>query len=140
MTTLVIALCIPVAAAAAGAAAGRVKQVPALFSMTAGALAGLVAATPIFFYAKAHYNERVLTCHVTGKDRTSEAGMRIYTEDCGTFVNSDSWLRGKTTSGDLYGRIQPEGVYTLRVVGWRNGFLSSFPNILDVAEGTRRPE
>lgn len=97
----------------------------------AGIAATLFAAFPAA-WAQTHYNERVITCHVTGKDRGGkEDDMRIYTS-CGVFQNTDSILRSKNTSADIYGRIAIGQTQTFHVVGWRFGFTSDFPNVLEV--------
>lgn len=90
-------------------------------------------------YIRAHYNEHDAVCTVTSKDRgaSTDSGSshyRIYTEQCGTLEDVDSWLRGKTNSADIYGRIQPGHTYRLHVAGWRLGLTSDFPNILAVSE------
>ena len=101
----------------------------------AGIVATLLAAFPAT-WAQTHYNERTISCHVTGKDRAAkDGGMRIYTS-CGVFQNTDSILRGKNTSADVYGRVQVGKTQTFRVVGWRFGFTSDFPNVLDVRRAT----
>lgn len=110
--------------------------VGAIFGFAMGGLAGglvgtLLAALPVT-WAQVHYNERTISCHVTGKDRGgNDGGMRVYTS-CGTFQNTDSILRGKNTSADVYGRIKPDTEQTFTVVGWRLGLTSDFPNILEV--------
>lgn len=83
------------------------------------------------------YNERTLECTVTEKDRgyNQESGSsqyRVYTEECGTFSNEDSMLRGKFSSGDVQGSLKVGETYTLTVVGPRIPFMSTFPNILEV--------
>lgn len=93
----------------------------------------LVATPFVVTYQETHYNERMLTCHVIGKDRGGkDDSMRVYTSDCGVFDNEDSAWRGKYNSADIFSQVQPGRVQTFHVVGWRNGFLSDFPNILEV--------
>ncbi len=84
-------------------------------------------------YVHAHYDERVLTCTVTDKDRGGEDGSyRVYTEECGQLSNNDSMWRGKFDSADVWQDIKPGEELDLRVVGWRSEFFSVFPNILEV--------
>lgn len=75
-------------------------------------------------------------CTVTGKDRagnnSGQADMRVYTEECGTFVVADSIVKGRWNSADTYARIQQGERYTFRTAGIRAPFLSLFPNILEV--------
>jgi hypothetical protein len=86
---------------------------------------------------KANYHEHVAECTITDKDRTSRAdssksSARIYTKQCGVLSNEDMLLRGKTESADIQGQLQVGHTYRLRIVGWRFGLTSSFPNILAV--------
>jgi hypothetical protein len=145
VTALVVGLALWVALAVAGAVVGvKVARhdgegggATTLFGgigLAVGGLGGLLVMVPFGSYAEAHWNERVVTCTVVSKDRT-EDDMRIYTEQCGVFANADSLWRGKTTSGDLWGQIEPGETYDFRVVGWRNGFFSAFPNVLAIEEG-----
>jgi hypothetical protein len=106
-----------------------------IFMIFTVGVAGLAAMLFAWFpasWAQTHYNERTISCHVTGKDRAGkDDGMRIYTS-CGVFQNTDSILRGKNTSADVYGRVQVGKTQTFRVVGWRFGLTSDFPNVLEV--------
>lgn len=102
-------------------------------------LVGIAVVLGVFTstYARAHYNERTLTCTVTDKDRGYDAAShssnyRIYTDECGTFSNKDAWLRGKTDSADIQGQIKVGNTYKITVAGPRFGPFSWFPNILEV--------
>ena len=84
-------------------------------------------------HAYAHHDERTVTCTVTDKDRGGDSGSyRVYTEQCGVLANRDSLWRGKWDSADMWVEIEPGHTYRFTLVGWRFGFLSMFPNILDV--------
>jgi hypothetical protein len=86
-------------------------------------------------FGRAHYNERDTLCTVTDKDRgQNQGGYRIYTEQCGVLEDTDSLWRGKFNSADVWQQIQPGHAYQMKIVGWRFGFLSHFPNILEVQE------
>lgn len=100
-------------------------------------LGGLIATgTWVDQYFQNFANDRVLTCHVTGKDRGGDNGSyRVYTSDCGTLSNHDSWFRGKTNSGDVQGQIPDKGFITIHVAGSRFGLMSWMPNILEVKSG-----
>lgn len=81
------------------------------------------------------------TCTISDKSATknsSEDGggtdYRIYTEDCGTFKVADSLTRGTWRSSDTYGKIKVGHTYELTYHGFRNGFLSMFPNITEAVE------
>lgn len=100
--------------------------------MAVGGFIGFLIAMGPISWGQTHYNERTLTCHVKEKDRGgNDDGMRVYTS-CGTFQNTDSWMRGKNTSGDLWARIRVGSEQQFTVVGWRLGLTSDFPNILEV--------
>lgn len=104
----------------------------ALGGFAMGGFVGFLVAMVPISYGQTHYNERTISCEVTGKDRGgSEDGMRVYTS-CGTFQNTDSLWRGKNTSADLWSRIHSGETQTFTVVGWRFGLTSDFPNILEV--------
>lgn len=96
-----------------------------------GFAGGFVLGLPAVAWASSHYNKHDAVCTVESKDRTSD-DMRIYTKECGVFVNGDDWFNGKTNSADVWNRIKVGETYTFTVVGWRNTITSSFPNVLDV--------
>jgi hypothetical protein len=108
------------------------------------ATAVLVIASPVALLLSNYYNDKTKVCTVAGKDRVwvsdSNGGghseMRIYTDDCGTFVVSDSLIKGKFNSADTFGRLKDDHKYTFTYHGWRVGFLSAFPTITDVTEVT----
>lgn len=50
------------------------------------------------------------------------------------FQNSDSFLYLKFNSSDLYTKFEPGAKLTVRVVGWRIPFLSSYRNIVEVSK------
>lgn len=132
-----VAIAIPVILAVVGAAIGvhfdnETAWLGLLFGGFVGGLTGVLFAIAPMTYAHAHYNERELTCKVLDKDRT-EDDMRVYTS-CGTFENADSMWRGKYESSDTWAKLQPGEVQTLTVYGWRQPFLSEFPNILEVKD------
>jgi hypothetical protein len=53
----------------------------------------------------------------------------------GTFADTDSLLSGKFNSSDVFGELRIGHTYTLRVRGYRLGFLSEYPNILSIVSG-----
>lgn len=88
-------------------------------------------------FAYSHYHEHVATCTVTNSDRgynheSKSSEYRVYTKECGTLSNEDSFIRGKYDSADVQGRLVAQHAYKLRIVGWRIPFWSTFPNILAV--------
>lgn len=77
------------------------------------------------------------TCTVESKERTthvqdgnSTQQKLVYTKDCGVLTVDDAWYAGKFNSADTYGSLQEGKRYEFETIGWRNGFLSQFPNIL----------
>lgn len=98
------------------------------------------------FVAARLSSEKTITCTVTDKDRatkvtsdgnggtTSRSDARIYTEDCGTLQVADEFFKGEFTSADTYASIEPGRRYEFRVIGWRIGFFSEFPNVLEATE------
>lgn len=134
MGWLVFALVLFVLSGIVGAVIGAAAE--GIFGFFAGGGVGLFIGFLLSIFpvsmAQVHWNERTISCHVTEKDRGGkEDGMRVYTS-CGTFQNTDSILRGKNTSADIWARIHPGQTQTFHVVGWRLGLTSDFPNILDV--------
>lgn len=90
-----------------------------------------------------YYQEDTHTgCVVSDKDRTtktdsegnSSSDARVYTENCGVFQVSDSFWKGEFNSSDTYGSIKVGETYDFTTIGWRNGFFSMFPNIIEVHE------
>ncbi|MFJ4288009.1 hypothetical protein ACIPY0_20400 [Paenarthrobacter nicotinovorans] len=78
------------------------------------------------------------TCTIQGKESVAkgESGheYRVYTDKCGTFaVHDELWL-GRFNAADTYGSIKEGKTYSLETVGWRNGFFSTFPNIINAQE------
>lgn len=75
------------------------------------------------------------TCAVTDKsvgyDKDGNGIYRIYTANCGVLAIQDNPLFGNFNSADIYGAIRPGHTYRLETVGYRNGFFSWFPNIID---------
>lgn len=94
-------------------------------------LAVLVISTVSYNKEDTHYS-----CVVTDKDRTRDSegntDTRVYTKNCGTFTVTDSLLKGKFNSADTFGSLEEGGTYNFTTVGFRNGFLSAFPNIIEV--------
>ena len=89
-------------------------------------------------YFQNYANDHVVACHVTGKDRGGDNGSyRVYTSDCGTLSNHDTWFRGKTNSGDVQGQIPDKGFITIHVAGSRFGLMSWMPNILEVVKSSK---
>lgn len=59
---------------------------------------------------------------------------RIYTENCGTFVVTDSIVDRRFDSADVYGKIKAGKTYNLTLRGPRIPVVSMFPNIIMIQE------
>ena len=87
------------------------------------------------------HTEGEATCTIQAKESVSkgESGheYRVYTENCGTFaVHDELWL-GKFNAADTYGALKEGHTYSIQTVGWRNGFFSTFPNIITANETSK---
>lgn len=112
------------------------------FWLKAGGIVALILVV-IVGYNVLYFGSRTTleSCTVDSKDRgttvtsdgdgnvTSQTDYRVYT-DCGVFTVADNFFLGKFNSADTYGSLSEGKTYDLEVIGWRNGFLSWFPNIL----------
>jgi len=112
------------------------------------AIAGVIVAVVLLFGFGAvkliggYYDESTVTCTVSGKDRvwksdgngSGHSEMRVYTDDCGTLKVGDSLVKGKFNSADTFGKLKEGHRYEFRKMGWRIGFLSAFPTILEAKE------
>lgn len=92
----------------------------------------------IAFGISAYYNVETTVAKVEGKERITESvGDRIesfylvYT-DKGTFKLEDDIFRGNFYSSDVYGKLKQDSTYTFKTAGYRIGFISSYPNIIEV--------
>jgi len=99
----------------------------------------IFAAIVVGFVVKAYYGEDQHTaCVVSDKDRVSksEGGseMRVYTDNCGTFVVSDGVIKTDFNSADRYAKIKVGKTYDITSYGFRFGLTSSFPKIIDATE------
>lgn len=76
-------------------------------------------------------------CTVTGKESVMVEGnnqYRVYTEECGTFVVTDTLFALRFNSADTYSSLKDGESYQFRTQGFRLGITSTFPNILDYSE------
>lgn len=119
----------------------RAKKNPAttiVVSVLAVLLLGLT-----LLYSFAYYSEDSHTeCVVSGKDRTtsvdsdgnSSSDARVYTKNCGVFQVSDTIIKRKFNSSDTFGSLEEGGIYNFTTIGFRVGFFSMFPNIIEAEE------
>lgn len=109
-------------------------------SVIAFVVIGFVVAG-VFALAKSYNAEHTDICTVSSKesvtkvvDGNSQNEKRVYTEECGVFTVDDSIVKGQWRSADTYGKLKEGHKYAITYNGWRNGFLSSFPNIIKAEE------
>lgn len=98
-------------------------------------IAGTAAAVALL-PACSSMNQQTQVCTVQAKERLLQNGSsgekRVYTT-CGGFSVEDNLTSG-FNSYDLFQRLQEGKTYEIRSGGYRIGFLSTFPNILEVKE------
>jgi hypothetical protein len=83
-------------------------------------------------------NVNTVTVKVEGKERiTTQNGKHlesyylVYT-DKGTLKLEDDLFRGNFYSSDIYGKLKQDSTYTFKTSGYRIGFMSEYPNIIEV--------
>jgi hypothetical protein len=86
-------------------------------------------------------NERQVTATVTDKNvknNSDDSKYLVYTIDennnIATYEITDSFLKGRFNSSDVYAGIEVGKTYTFTIAGSRNGFLSWYPNIYEYQE------
>lgn len=97
-----------------------------------------VLAAIIVPIASGYYKHRQVTLTVTNRERvcssstkgTSSCKYLIWTNH-GVYEDSDSLVNGKFSSSDLYGMLMPGKTFACTVYGWRLGFFSMYPNIVN---------
>jgi hypothetical protein len=85
------------------------------------------------WYAIVNSTKRDVTFRVTDKtvkfDSSHNSQYLIFTNH-GVFKDTDSLLYFKFRSSDLYGSLERGHRYTCKVVGWRIGLFSEYPNLI----------
>lgn len=88
-----------------------------------------------------NFNDAVYTVTVLEKERvtdSSDSKYLIFCEDkYGTprvFENTDTFIRGKFNSSDVYGSLKEGNTYKLTVVGARVPIFNMYENIIAVSE------
>lgn len=92
----------------------------------------------IIFEIKSYNTVNTITAKVEGKERITEKNgdqlnsfYLVYT-DKGTMKLEDDMFRGNFYSSDVYGKIKQDSTYTFKTSGYRIGWMSSYPNIIEV--------
>jgi len=68
---------------------------------------------------------------VTGNAESTSSKYLIMTED-EVFENEDEFIRLKFNSSDVQNKLKVDSTYTVRVIGWRIPFLSTYRNIIEI--------
>lgn len=96
---------------------------------------GIISAICVSAYFATHRSTEV--CTVTEKsmgfDKDGKGKYRVFS-DCGVFEVQDSLFNGKFNSADTYASIHRGRTYEFITTGYRNGFFSTFPNIIEAHE------
>ena len=86
------------------------------------------------------FNDHTYTVTVTDKERVNSNDSSKYlifgkTPDGETvvFENTDTLIRGKFNSSDIYGQIELEQTYTFTVIGFRFPLFSIYENIIRIS-------
>lgn len=92
----------------------------------------------VVFNVVSYFHTTEITTQVTGKERiTQQNGDKvdsfylIYT-DHGAVSLEDDFFRGNWNSSDVYGNLHIGSTYTFKISGFRIGFFSMYPNIIEV--------
>lgn len=88
-------------------------------------------------------NQRTVTVTVTDKESHRHGEKKdkylIYTNDT-TYEITDSLLKWRWDSSDLYGKIEVGATYEFKVGGYRIHLLSTYPNIYEAKRVYHTPE
>lgn len=109
-----------------------------LFVIAIG-LIGAIFIASICFSVYSYYHIETYFVKVEGKERITKQNGRntiesfyvVYTNK-GTFKLEDDMLRGNYYSSDLYGKLKENSTYTFKTSGYRIGWASEYPNIIEV--------
>ncbi len=82
-------------------------------------------------YPGGSYSGEKTDCKVTDKQAINREGNTDYRvfSSCGVFGVQDDPFIGQWNSADTFGSISVGKTYDFEAYGFRNGFLSTFPNI-----------
>lgn len=101
-------------------------------------LTGLMIVGSIVFTISGYGNKQTIRTKVLEKERVTksdgngnvESYYLIFTE-AGPLKLEDEMFYGNFNSSDWYGQIRKDSTYTFRTIGYRIGFLSEYPNIVN---------
>lgn len=102
-------------------------------------LAILLLLGAIVFHVGVYFNDHQETVVVTKVERITKGDSSKYLIFCErengdviVYENTDSWIRGKFNSSDLYAQIKVNKKYTFTLTGYRVPFLSWYENIIKI--------
>lgn len=80
--------------------------------------------------------EDTTDCLVTDKyvQVSNDSSRKMLASSCGVFTVEDELSQGNWNSADVYAGIEIGKTYDFDAYGFRNGFLSSYPNISAATE------
>jgi len=98
----------------------------------------LIIVSSIFYKISGYGNKQTIRTKVLEKERITsnngdgkvESYYLIFTE-AGPLKLEDEIFYGNFNSSDWYGQIRKDSTYTFHTVGYRIGFLSEYPNIVN---------
>lgn len=106
------------------------------FIISISVLVVLIILGGIVFSVAGYLNKQEITTTVVDKQRvvvsngdSVDSYYLIYTED-GTLKLADDLFYMNFESSDQYGKIRVDSTYTFQTIGYRIGFLSSYPKIV----------
>lgn len=101
------------------------------------ALVVLVIIAIVGFNIAKFSKKETFTTRVTDKERivkkngdNLDSYYLIYTDN-GTYKLEDELLYGNFRSSDWYGKIEIDSTYEFTTIGFRIGFVSEYPNIVE---------
>jgi len=96
---------------------------------------GAIFATPFYVYLTGGSEEITVQNKERVCNRTENGNncrYLIWTEENGVYQNTDTLLRLKFNSSNVYGKFKTGETYKIDYYGWRIPFLSWYPNIYNV--------
>lgn len=95
----------------------------------------IAVAVPVLTSNWVNTKNSYANCQILDKGSVSKGKSgheyRVYTS-CGIFTTKDELWLGHFNAADLYADLETGQTYNFHTVGWRNGFFSTFPNIVKV--------
>lgn len=105
------------------------------FGILAGILVilALVVVALVSFHHYEYGTEHMTTFTIASLDDQASGNSHqylIFTKDGRTFADKDAIFHGKMNSSDIWAQLRVGHTYTCDVYGWRNHFLSTYPDII----------